>query len=84
MGRAELGNGTTGDRHGEGLAGLGPTEHLADVVTQLLLCDVAHADQGSRPATLLSPESVRSKSLAITRVGWVTATMPWLCSTLTR
>ena len=59
MGRAKLGNGTTGDRHGEGLAGLGPTEHLADVVTQLLLCDVAHAGQGSRTATLASFESAK-------------------------
>ncbi len=60
MGRAELGNGTTGDRHGEGLAGLGPTEHLADVVTQLFLCDVAHADQRSRTATLPRVSAQRS------------------------
>ena len=47
--RAELGNWTTGDRHGEGFAGLGPTEHLADVVTQLFLCDMARRFGDSRP-----------------------------------
>jgi hypothetical protein len=51
MHRAELGDGTTGNGHGEGLAGLSPTEHLADVVPQFLLGDLGHGDYGSRSAT---------------------------------
>jgi len=51
MSRAELGNWTTGDRHGEGFAGLDPTEHLADLITQLFLGDMAHGADGSRTAT---------------------------------
>ena len=42
MCRAELGNRTTGDRHSERLARLDPTEHLTDLIAQLLLCYVAH------------------------------------------
>jgi len=49
--RTELGDGTTVDDHGDGLAGLGTTEHLADVVPELFLSDIAHADHGSGSAT---------------------------------
>lgn len=40
---AELGNGAASNRNGEGLTCFSPTEHLADVVAQFFLCDMAHA-----------------------------------------
>jgi hypothetical protein len=54
MHRTELGDGTTGDGHGEGLACLGPTEYFTDVVPQLLLRNVTHGDMVAE----LLPEAV--------------------------
>ncbi len=78
MRRAELGHWTTGDRHGKGLAGLGPTEHLADVVTQLLLCDVAYGEDGSSTATMVCSErrGVLVASLRLPHVAVVVANPP--------
>jgi hypothetical protein len=63
---AELGDGTTIDRHDDPLAGLGTTEHLAHVVAEFALRDRRH---GGTVADVLRRSAGRLKSAEATADG---------------
>jgi hypothetical protein len=63
-GRPEAGDFASGDGDRDFLAGLGATQHFADVVPKFLLRNRRHTDQGSRTATLRADACTRGFCIA--------------------